>query len=110
MYEELTNKDQTFSVCPDNQWDSDLPIFSTRTQLSNTGCTVDHVLQLLRQLHNLSINPMISLLKPYTDDFFEGNLFCIRIKSIWCVLLIIQCQVTELHRLMFIIRVNERKL
>lgn len=58
---------------PDNQWDSDLPIFSTRTQLSNTGCTVDHVLQLLRQLHNLSINPLISLLKPYSDDFFEGN-------------------------------------
>ncbi|VVC42226.1 Hypothetical protein CINCED_3A002842 [Cinara cedri] len=71
IYEELTNKDQKLSQCPDNQWDSDLPIFSTRTQLSNTGCTVDHVLQLLRQLHNLSINPSISLLKPYNDDFFE---------------------------------------
>lgn len=82
LYEELTNKDQRLSVGPDNQWDSDLPIFSTRTQLSNTGCTVDHVLQLLRQLHNLSINPMISLLKPYTDDFFEGNKFCIISKYI----------------------------
>jgi hypothetical protein len=80
MYEELTNKDQVLSEDPDNQWDSDLPIFSTRTQLSNTGCTVDHVLQLLRQLHNLSINPMISLLKPYTDDFFEGNWVYIIVK------------------------------
>lgn len=73
MYEELTNKDEKLNQCPDNQWDSDLPIFSTRTQLSNTGCTVDHVLQLLRQLHNLSINSSISLLKPYNDDFFEGK-------------------------------------
>lgn len=72
MYEELTNEAQKLSLGPDNQWDSDLPIFSTRTQLSNTGCTVDHVLQLLRELHNLSINSSISLLKPYTDDFFEG--------------------------------------
>lgn len=72
MYEELTDEKKT-SVGPDNQWDSDLPIFSTRTQLSNTGCTVDHVLQLLRQLHNLSINPLFALLKPYTDNFFEGK-------------------------------------
>lgn len=74
IYEELSNDAQTLSQGPDNQWDSDLPIFSTRTQLSNTGCTVDHVLQLLRQLHNLSVNPLISLLRPYSDDFFEGNL------------------------------------
>lgn len=73
IYEELTNDAENLSWGPDNQWDSDLPIFSTKTQLSNTGCTVDHVLQLLRQLHNLSINPLISLLKPHTDDFFEGN-------------------------------------
>lgn len=58
---------------PDNKWDSDLPIFSTKTQLRNTGCTVDHVLQLLWKLHNLSINPSISLLRPYTEDFVESN-------------------------------------
>lgn len=73
MYEELTGEAVKQGQSPDNQWDSDLPIFSTRTQLSNTGCTVDHVLQLLRELHNLSINPLISLLKPFTDDFFESN-------------------------------------
>lgn len=74
MYEE-SNEIQKPSLNPDNQWDSDLPIFSTRTQLNNTGCTVDHVLQLLRQLHNLSINPLFSLLKPYTDDFFESKIY-----------------------------------
>lgn len=73
----MTNEAQKLSLGPDNQWDSDLPIFSTRTQLSNTGCTVDHVLQLLRELYNLSVNPLISLLKPYTDDFFEGNYYSI---------------------------------
>lgn len=79
MYEELTNEAQEISSISDNQWDSDLPIFSTRTQLSNTGCTVDHVLQLLRQIHNLSIDPSFSLLKPYTDDFFEGNYLFLKV-------------------------------
>ncbi|XP_050441159.1 E3 ubiquitin-protein ligase HECTD1 isoform X2 [Adelges cooleyi] len=73
IYEEQTNESQEFGPEIDNHWDSDIPIFSTRTQLSNTGCTVDHVLQLLRQLHNLSINPLISLLKPCTNDFFKDQ-------------------------------------
>jgi len=89
MYEELTNDAEKCSQMPDYQWDSDLPIFSTRTQLSNTGCTVDHVLQLLQQLHNLSIDPLISLLKPYSDDFFEGkHLFKICFQ---CVLTFLNC-------------------
>lgn len=70
----MTQEDaQGLGADPDNQWDSDLPIFPTKTQLANTDCTVDHVLQLLHELHNFSINPLISLLKPYSDDFFESN-------------------------------------